>query len=492
MGRIRVSLRIVQCVACVGLLAPLAAGAALRSHQQPAAAESAATRSGAALVSAAGAALGTDRARAAAAGLQAEQSGSYHAQEQARSPAQPSVAAGRSYRWQFDAAAQRLIREASLLYPGGIRFATRTALEPSGGWQIDLIRWRTGTDIDAAAADESLRTRLQWERFFPHLLIRQAQAARQVTASGLNAFTFTDAAGASIQVMLDPATSRPVRALQAEEGRPQIELAYSDYERRHGILMPARLQLHVGGRLLEDVRLGRTALGRPPAAAFRPPAGYALPPAAGEPSARALAEGVFFFENMPGDYHALAVDMGDHLLLVEAPLNPAHAAAQQRVLQQLRPGKAVRHVLVTHHHGDHIGGLQAWAEAGATIVVAAGARIAIERQLRARGYQGALRIEEVANRRTFGAGATQVDAHALATSHAEANLLVHLPQPRILFQGDLFYLPARGGPPPAFPVVGELARQIAARGLGVDLIVGVHGRPATPADMQQSLRLGRR
>ena len=120
----------------------------------------------------------------------------------------------------------------------------------------------------------------------------------------------------------------------------------------------------------------------------------------------------------------------------------------------------------------------------------AGARVAIERQLRAWGYAGAVRIEEVTGRRSFGDG--RLDAYAFASSHAEAHLIVHVPAPRILFQGDLFYLPARGGPPPAFPVVAELRDRIAALGLDVESIVGVHGRIATRAEYEESLRLGGR
>jgi glyoxylase-like metal-dependent hydrolase (beta-lactamase superfamily II) len=67
-------------------------------------------------------------------------------------------------------------------------------------------------------------------------------------------------------------------------------------------------------------------------------------------------------------------------------------------------------------------------------------------------------------------------------------MVMHLPGSRILFQGDLFYLPERGDPPPAFPVVRELRQLMQRHRLEADLIVGVHGRPATPRQMLESLR----
>jgi glyoxylase-like metal-dependent hydrolase (beta-lactamase superfamily II) len=180
--------------------------------------------------------------------------------------------------------------------------------------------------------------------------------------------------------------------------------------------------------------------------------------------------------------------MGDHFVLVEAPLSPEYANLQKGILATLKPGKPVRFVLVTHHHGDHTGGLLAWAQAGATIIVPSGAKVAIERQLEARGFTGTARIEEVESRRSFGTGAARTDAYAFSTAHSEAHLIVHVPQSGILFQGDLFYLPERGDVPPAFPVVGDLQRQIDRLGLRVEQVVGVHGRPATLEQVRESLR----
>jgi glyoxylase-like metal-dependent hydrolase (beta-lactamase superfamily II) len=224
---------------------------------------------------------------------------------------------------------------------------------------------------------------------------------------------------------------------------------------------------------------------------FKLPAGYSAPPPAGEPSAREIAAGMFLFENMQGDYHSMAVDQGDHLVLLEAPLSPAYAEVQKSILAKLRPGKPVTHVLVTHHHGDHNGGLKAWVEAGATVVAAKGAAVALQRQLKARGLAVPARIEEVEGRRSFGTGPSKIDAYAFASSHAASHLLMHMPTPRILFQGDMFYLPARGQVPAAFPIVSDLARQISTLKLEVNSVVGVHGRPATMAELTESIRKSR-
>lgn len=63
-----------------------------------------------------------------------------------------------------------------------------------------------------------------------------------------------------------------------------------------------------------------------------------------------------------------------------------------------------------------------------------------------------------------------------------------MPSSRILFQGDLFYVPERGRVPAAFVVIEDLAREIARRRIEVASIVGVHGRAASYLEFQTALQ----
>jgi glyoxylase-like metal-dependent hydrolase (beta-lactamase superfamily II) len=437
-------------------------------------------------------ALGTPQALRAAQFLHVEHTGSTFAGEQCRLPSELIAEARRVYRWYFDSAGKRALRDAEQYFPGGIRFWTRAAVNPEGAWSIDVAKWRDGTDLQTVPQAGAIASLAQFERFLPHLMLAQAQAASAALEAGEGGgFRYKDAAGSLIQVTLDPQTNLPLRASQIVDGKPVSETVYLDYQRRHGLMMPRRVQVFQGGTLREDLKLGATRIGKADEASFTPPAGYSAPPPAGEPSAREIAPGMFLFENMPGDYHSMAVDQGDHLVLLEAPLSPAYAEAQKKLLAKLRPGKPVSYVLVTHHHGDHNGGLKTWAEAGATIVAAKGAAVALQRQLKARGLGAPAKIEEVEGLRSFGTGPSRIDTFAFASSHAASHLMMHMPAPKILFQGDMFYLPARGPVPAAFPIVRDLVRQIKVLKLDVDSIVGVHGRPGTMADLHLSVRKAR-
>ncbi len=194
---------------------------------------------------------------------------------------------------------------------------------------------------------------------------------------------------------------------------------------------------------------------------FAPPPGYVAPPPAGEPSTRELAPRTFIIDNL-GGYHSMFVDNGDSVLLFEAPRSAEVAAQIQRLI-----GKRVSHVFVTHHHGDHTGGLGPFIAAGATIVAGRDADVAIRRQLGA-AAEGA-RFDIVTERRTI----EGVDVIPVASAHASTMLVFVVNG--IAFQGDLFYAPERGPVPPQFPVAREL--QNALRGLDVNTVAGVHGRP---------------
>ena len=74
-------------------------------------------------------------------------------------------------------------------------------------------------------------------------------------------------------------------------------------------------------------------------------------------------------------------------------------------------------------------------------------------------------------------------------THAEGNVAYWMPASRTLFQGDLFYIPERGAVPGAFPVTDSLAAAARAHGIRPALVIGVHGRSGTWAEVEESIRL---
>jgi hypothetical protein len=105
----------------------------------------------------------------------------------------------------------------------------------------------------------------------------------------------------------------------------------------------------------------------PPPAGAQPGRGGA--PAAGAPAGppapEKIGDGVF---KIGGNYTSLAVDMGDHVLVVEAGQGEARGLAVMAAARQAVPNKPVRFVVNSHPHFDHAGGLAAAIALGATIL----------------------------------------------------------------------------------------------------------------------------
>ena len=443
-----------------------------------------------ALLDAAVLAHGGEAAIIRASRLELEQSGDYFAREQGRNPADEVQRVDRAYRWVFDHDAKSVRRDADLVYPGGILFSGRTVVTGDHGFAVDLAKWRTGTDLEKADAKESASLLAAYERMVPHLLLRQALEARDTLRYvDPTAFEYVDPSGALVAVGLIRETGLVAGWSSIVNDRPQNETSFRDYRKVGAVSIPYKVQIKLGANVQEVVTVRKVRTGKTPRNAFALPGGYSVPPAEGAPRATPLAPRVYMLEGMAGEYRSLFVEQADHVVLIESPLNAAYAKQQLELIRGVT-SKPVRYVLVTHHHGDHTGGLSVLAAEGATIIAPAGAAVAIRRQLDRAGVH-APKIEEVAERRTFGSGAVAIDVHRIATSHSDTNLLIHIPAQKLLFQGDLFYLPERGAVPPAFAVTADLDRAIRERQLDVAKIVGVHGRVATAANMAESLRRGR-
>jgi glyoxylase-like metal-dependent hydrolase (beta-lactamase superfamily II) len=161
---------------------------------------------------------------------------------------------------------------------------------------------------------------------------------------------------------------------------------------------------------------------------------------------------------------------------------PSHAvsAEYRTILERTVPSKPLRYVAVSHHHGDHLGGIRELASAGATVLVAPGHR---EAALRALGGRGA--IEVVSDRRVVSDGSRSIEIWNVGKNpHTDENLFFWLPAERILFQGDLFYY-SEGEP---FPPSGRetmnrfFARFLRERGIEPLAIYGVHNDGAAPPE----------
>ena len=246
---------------------------------------------------------------------------------------------------------------------------------------------------------------------------------------------------------------------------------------------------------------GRGAAGAPPAAA--PPA--AAPPAAAPqggggggqqaaaPPVEKLGEGAF---KIGGNYQSLAIDMGDHILVVESGQSDARGMAVMAAAKQAIPGKPVRFVVNSHPHFDHASGLAAAVAEGATILTHNNNEQVLERLLSGPRTLAGDSLSKVTTRRTNvvegvgdrdvrkGSNGKVVELHRIPNEHSDGMFGVYLPAEKVFWTADITAV----NPTPAqLPATKATAETVNRLKLDFNTFIQAHplnpDRPITRAEL---------
>jgi glyoxylase-like metal-dependent hydrolase (beta-lactamase superfamily II) len=276
-------------------------------------------------------------------------------------------------------------------------------------------------------------------------------------------------------------------------GDMPFTVTYSGYKDFGGILFPSRIVQAQGGHTTLDLTVTKV---EPNALvdvtvpdnvrAFTPPA-----PAA---TSQKVADGIFWITG--GSHHSLAVDMGDHVVVVEGPQNEARSEVVIAETKKVLANKPTRFVVNTHVHFDHSGGLRTFVDEGATVVTHAANQAFYEKAWAAPRTLMPDRLAKSGKKAAFmgvtdraelkGTNGRVMELHVLAGNpHNEQTLVAWLPAERILFQSDMMNPPAQGAAvPPPTPTITNFYDNLLRLKIAPQQIVGGHGaRIATAADL---------
>ena len=216
-----------------------------------------------------------------------------------------------------------------------------------------------------------------------------------------------------------------------------------------------------------------------------------------KPSVEKLADGVYVIHNVAGqNQNTMAVEFKEYILAVEAPGTSEGADRVIKRIKETIPGKPIRYVGVTHHHGDHIGGLRSFIAEGATVITTRANRDVVATMATApqndRLSKNPRKPEFMfvdGGKRVVTDGEQTVELIDVGPNpHAREMLIAYLPKQRVLFQGDLFFLPNNDAPVgPPQPTTISFAQKLKEKALVVDHIASVHGRTATMADFLKAI-----
>ena len=322
----------------------------------------------------------------------------------------------------------------------------------------------------------------------PHGVLKAAQrnkATAQARSDGTTALTFSESGrfNATVIVGADGLVQRvDSRVPDPVLGEVEVVTKYSNYREVGSVKFPGRIEQGMAGMPVLDVQVREIE----PNAAVDIVVPDAVRSATERVTTEKIAEGVWFVGG--GSHNSVAIEMKDHLVLVETPLSDGRSVPVIEAVKALAPGKPLRYVVNSHQHFDHAGGLRTAAAEGATIVTQAANVPYLERAFATPNRIAPDRLAASGKRATFMAvgdraqlsdGTRTIDIYRITDSvHNDSFLLVHLPNEKILIEADAYTPLAPNTPPPANPNANNvnLIANIERMKLKVERIAPLHGR----------------
>ena len=237
-------------------------------------------------------------------------------------------------------------------------------------------------------------------------------------------------------------------------GDMSVEFDYANYSNMSGVQVPGAIsQKQAGMEMFTANITSATANPSNLAELLTPPAGRGgpagppppAPAAAGAPMVEKMGDGVFWIH---GNYASMAIDMGDHILVIESGQSDERGLAVMAAAKQAIPNKRITQVVISHPHSDHLSGVEAAIAEGATLLVHRSATQFVQRAFSGPRTLAGDALSKVSNPKVQvqgladdttlkGTNGKVVEIHAFPNEHSESLVVVYLPAEKVLWTADV-------------------------------------------------------
>ena len=180
-------------------------------------------------------------------------------------------------------------------------------------------------------------------------------------------------------------------------------------------------------------------------------------------------------------------------MIFDAPVNEGQSRWVIDAAKEKYPGKKISHLVLTHHHMDHTGGMRTYVAEGATVIVPAPTKAYFEQVAKAphavspdalQKQPRPANIVEVAETMTLKDDTIQINLHNIPNPHSEGMLIGHVVGRTLVWVTDLISPRGPIARNPATVAVGNALRKHNITGA---TIVGGHGTTAKQAENTAAL-----
>jgi glyoxylase-like metal-dependent hydrolase (beta-lactamase superfamily II) len=328
-------------------------------------------------------------------------------------------------------------------------------------------------------------------RYSPVLLLQHFHKRKIAPAGSDSLWEYTDQLHRTIVKLFIRKTGNTVAkivTLQPDPLHGDLEntYEYSDYTTAQGITFPTHVKIgKIGGRVRDEVHLGITGVVNAPTLVLEKPSDYTVYDDfifRDEVKHWKYNPRIHFLDVVDVEEQVMVAEFADFLFVAEAPLSSENGELIIREAKKIAPGKPIRYFSFGHHHPHYTGGLRAFVHEGATILchrsdsayvtyLATAPHTLKPDRLQREPWP--LKMEFIDKMKSVGDGKSvmQIQFIGERSAHTKDYLVYYFPAEKLVFEGDLAWIPKEGAIPRASKSQAGLYFALKEAGLTVDTLV---------------------